>query len=225
MGWLYGATPELVPEQEALAGSKHPVLPNPAPHAVLHTSLVGPWPEDWDQVYFGLGCYWGAEKMFWEMPGVKNTAVGFAGGVTPNPTYREVCTGRTNHTEIVQVVFDPAEVSFDTLVQRFFEAHDPTQGFRQGNDVGTQYRSAIYTNTSAQAHRAQEIADHYAPALTAAGFGALTTEILPLAQTPAGAFYLAEEEHQQYLYKVPAGYCPHHSTGVACQLGDAGTAR
>lgn len=218
MGWLIGKTPQLVDPAETLAGGRHPVLENPQPHAVLGTSIVGPWEAGVEEVYLGLGCYWGAEKMYWETPGVISTSVGFAGGQTPNPTYREVCTGRTNHTEIVHVVYDPAQVSFAQLIQKFFEAHDPTQGFRQGNDVGTQYRSAIYTVTPEQAEQALAIAKKYEQALGAAGYGALTTEIKPLSETPAGQYYLAEDEHQQYLHKVPHGYCPHHSTGVACQL-------
>lgn len=145
-----------------------------------------------------------------------STAVGYAGGITQNPTYREVCTGRTNHTEVVQVVFNPQEVSAETLITKVLEAHDPTQGFRQGNDVGTQYRSAIYTTTPEQLATAQRLVEKYQGNLTAAGFGEITTEVLPLIDTPAGAFYLAEDEHQQYLHKNPGGYCPHHSTGVAC---------
>lgn len=171
MGWIFGRSAELVPEDEALKGGSHPVLENPKPHAVLGTPITGPWEDGQEVVYIGIGCYWGAEKLFWETPGVLSTSVGFAGGVTPNPTYRESCTGRTNHTEIVEVVYDPEQISFDQLIAKAFEAHDPTQGYRQGNDVGTQYRSAIYTTTPEQARRAQEIADAYAPKLADAGLG------------------------------------------------------
>ncbi|MDO4929143.1 MAG: peptide-methionine (S)-S-oxide reductase MsrA [Corynebacterium sp.] len=219
MGWLFDPpTAQLVPAEEALKGGEHPVLVDPQPHEVFGTSLVGPWPQPAAVVYLGLGCYWGAEKMFWETPGVISTAVGFAGGHTLNPTYREVCTGQTNHTEIVQVVYDPTQLEFADIVKQFFEAHDPTQGFRQGNDVGTQYRSAIYTSSPEQAVQAQEIAGIYAQQLADAGYGQLTTEIMPLADTPTGNFFYAEAEHQQYLKKVPNGYCPHHSTGVACNI-------
>ncbi|CAB0570793.1 peptide-methionine (S)-S-oxide reductase [Corynebacterium diphtheriae] len=220
MGWLFGA-PRLVEEKDALKGGPHPVLPNPQPHAVLGTLRGQPGTET---IYIGIGCYWGAEKLFWETPGVVYTSVGFAGGITPNPTYRETCTGRTNHTEIVEVVYDPTQVTFDELVVKAMEAHDPTQGYRQGNDTGTQYRSAIYTagpNAEQQAQRAREIVEHYAPKLAAAGLGRITTEILPLASTSAGEYYMAEDEHQQYLHKNPLGYCPHHSTGVACGIPEA----
>ncbi|SQG63511.1 methionine sulfoxide reductase A [Corynebacterium renale] len=218
MAWLFGPKPELVAESEALKGGRHPVLPEPQPHAVLGTPITGPWKENQSVLWVGIGCFWGAEKMYWETDGVESTSVGYAGGVTQNPTYREVCTGRTNHTEVVEVVFDPAVISLDRIVQIALEAHDPTQGFRQGNDVGTQYRSAFYTATPADARRVQEIVDHYAAQLSDEGFGSVTTEVRPLADTPAGTYYLAEDEHQQYLHKVPNGYCPHHSTGIACGL-------
>lgn len=218
MGWIFGRTPELVSAEDALKGGKHPVLESPRPHAVLGTPITGPWEDNQAVLWFGIGCFWGAEKMFWETDGVQSTSVGFAGGITPHPTYREVCTGRTNHTEIVEVVYDPAEVSFDELVIKALEAHDPTQGFRQGNDVGTQYRSAIYTSTEEEAARAREIVAAYEPQLRAAGYSGITTEVAVLSHTPAGEYYLAEDEHQQYLFKNPSGYCPHHSTGVACQM-------
>lgn len=219
MGFLFPQQrPELLAPEKTLRGGQHPVLENPQPHAVLGTPVTGPWRDEQQVVYLGLGCYWGAEKMFWQLPGVESTSVGFAGGVTPNPTYREVCTGRTNHTEVVEVVYDPEVIGFAELVAKALEAHDPTQGFRQGNDVGTQYRSAIYTATAEEAELARRIASAYAPKLQAAGFGAITTEIMPLSQTPAGEYYRAEDEHQQYLHKNPLGYCPHHSTGVACEL-------
>lgn len=218
MGWIFGRTPELVSAEDALKGGKHPVLDSPQPHAVLGTPITGPWEDGQAVLWVGIGCFWGAEKMFWETEGVKSTSVGFAGGITPNPTYREVCSGRTNHAEIVEVVYDPAEVSFDDLVIKALEAHDPTQGFRQGNDVGTQYRSAIYTSAEDEAKRAREIVAAYEPQLRAAGYSGITTEVAVLADTPAGEYYLAEDEHQQYLFKNPGGYCPHHSTGVACQM-------
>lgn len=218
MGWMFGRTPELVAEEDALKGGRHPVLESPRPHFVLHTPITGPWEDGQAVVWIGIGCFWGAEKMFWETPGVKSTSVGYAGGVTPNPTYRVVCSGRTNHTEVVEVVYDPAEVSFDELVIKALEAHDPTQGFRQGNDVGTQYRSAIYTSSEEEAQRAREIVAAYEPQLRAAGYSGITTEVVVLSDTPAGEYYLAEDEHQQYLYKNPGGYCPHHSTGVACEI-------
>lgn len=220
MGFLFGAQPGLVPVAEALKGGTAPVLPQPSPHVVLGTPIDGPFEAGQEVLYLGIGCFWGAEKMFWETPGVKSTAVGYAGGVTPNPTYREVCSGRTNHAEVVQVVYDPAEVSLEELVVKALEAHDPTQGYRQGNDVGTQYRSCFYLQNAEEAERVRKVVAHYAPKLEAAGFGPMTTEVAELAQTPAGAFYLAEEEHQQYLAKNPFGYCPHHSTGVACGLSE-----
>lgn len=218
MGWMFGRTPELVSEEEALKGGKHPILESPRPHAVLRTPVTGPWEDGQAVVWIGIGCFWGAEKMFWETEGVKSTSVGYAGGITPNPTYREVCSGRTNHAEVVEVVYDPKTVSFEDLVIKALEAHDPTQGYRQGNDVGTQYRSTIYTSTEDEAARARDIVAAYEPQLEAAGFSSITTEVLPLSETPAGKYYLAEDEHQQYLFKNPGGYCPHHSTGVACNL-------
>ncbi|MFP7665860.1 MAG: peptide-methionine (S)-S-oxide reductase MsrA [Corynebacterium pyruviciproducens] len=191
----------------ALKGGKSPVLPTPGTHAVLGTPLNSPGP----YVLFGLGCFWGAEKLFWLVDGVITTSVGFAGGYTHNPTYREVCTGRTGHAEVVKVVYDPQKVSFEQLVKIALEAHDPTQGFRQGNDVGTQYRSCIFTETDEQAEIARRIATAYAAKLKEAGYGDLTTEIRAHVD-----YYLAEEEHQQYLHKNPGGYCPVHATGIAC---------
>ncbi len=167
------------------------------------------------RVQFGMGCFWGAERKFWSIPGVFTTAVGYAGGYTPNATYREVCSGETGHTEAVLVVFDPAEVTFATLLKTFWESHDPTQGMRQGNDTGTQYRSAIYCATEAQYDTAQASRDAYQQRLSAAGLGAITTEIV----YPAPAFYYAEEEHQQYLSKHPDGYCGLGGTGVSCPVG------
>jgi peptide-methionine (S)-S-oxide reductase len=182
-------------------------------HAVLGTPLEGPYLEGTERVLFGLGCFWGAERLFWEQKGVFTTAAGYAAGQTPNPTYGEVCTGRTGHNEVVLVVFDPAEVSFASLLKLFFESHDPTQGMRQGNDIGTQYRSGIYTTTEGQLAAAKAAADAYGKALEAAGRGALTTEIMP-----APAFYFAEDDHQQYLAKNPWGYCGLAGTGVACPM-------
>ena len=163
---------------------------------------------------FGLGCFWGAERAFWKVPGVYSTQVGYAAGLTPHPTYREVCTGRTGHNEVVRVVFDPQKVSYEQLLRVFWESHDPTQGMRQGNDVGTQYRSGLYVYDDAQRRAAEAARDAYAQALAARGYGPVTTEVLP-----APAFYFAEEEHQQYLHKNPGGYCGLGGTGVSCPVG------
>lgn len=218
MYWMFQPTPELLPEDQTLKGGPHPVLPHPRPHAVLGTPITGPWRDGQRAVWIAIGCFWGVEKIYWEMDGVESTSVGYAGGVTPNPTYREVCTGRTNHTEVVEVVYDPEKISLDQIVATALEAHDPTQLNRQGNDVGTQYRSAIYTHTAEERDRVRQIVNHYGTLLADSGFGEVTTEVKTLAETPAGEYYLAEDEHQQYLHKVPDGYCPHHSTGVACSL-------
>ncbi|WP_111411851.1 peptide-methionine (S)-S-oxide reductase MsrA [Billgrantia lactosivorans] len=183
-------------------------------HAVSGRAMLPPFPEGHETIVLGLGCFWGAERLFWQLPGVHVTAVGYAGGVTPNPTYEETCTGRTGHAEVVRVVFDPREVTLETLLGVFWEAHDPTQGMRQGNDVGSQYRSAIYTTSAAQLAVAQRSRDAYQAALTRAGRGRITTEIEPL-----DAFYLAEEYHQQYLHKNPGGYCGLRGTGVSCPTG------
>ena len=178
--------------------------------------ITGSWREGQKRLLVGIGCFWGAEKIYWQTPGVESTSVGYGGGTTPNPTYREVCSGATNHVELVEVVYDPAQVSLKELVKIALEAHDPTQGFRQGNDVGTQYRSAFYTSGPDAEEEAELIrgwiAD-YGKDLAAAGFGAITTEVASNVD-----YYLAEDEHQQYLHKVPNGYCPHHSTGVACGI-------
>ena len=214
--WMFGNNPELVAEEDALHGGKHPVLENPRPHAVLGTPITGIWEEGQASLIVGLGCFWGVEKLYWNLDGVVSTSVGYAGGVTPNPTYREVCTGRTNHVEVVRVVYDPSRVSLEDLVRVGLEAHDPTQGYRQGNDVGTQYRSAFYPRTEEEREEIQEIVDSYADKLKDFGFGETTTEVKRLADTDSGEYYLAEDEHQQYLHKVPNGYCPHHSTGVKC---------
>ena len=188
-------------------------------HAVLGTSMFPPYPAGLEVAVFGLGCFWGAERKFWQTPGVYTTAVGYAGGYTPNPTYDEVCSGRTGQAEVVQVVYDPAKVSYETLLKLFWESHDPTQGMRQGGDVGSQYRSAIYTTTDEQAELAEKSKVAYQPNLDAAGYGPITTEIAPLAE--AGPFFFAEDYHQQYLHKVPNGYCGVGGTGVSCPVGVA----
>ncbi len=203
----------MVMPEEALPGRDDP-MPVASRHLVKGTPMEPPFPEGMETAIFGMGCSWGAERKFWMAPGVYTTAVGYAGGYTPNPTYEEVCSGRTGHTEAVLVVFDPAETSFDALLRIFWESHDPTQGMRQGNDVGTQYRSAIYTQSAEQEAAAKASRDAFQERLTAAGYGEITTEIAPLRE-----FYYAEDYHQQYLYKVPNGYCPIHSTGVSCPVG------
>jgi peptide-methionine (S)-S-oxide reductase len=183
-------------------------------HAVLGTPMKPPFPEGFERVVVGMGCFWGAERVFWTAPGVYTTAVGYAGGYTPNPSYEEVCSGSTGHTEAVLVVFDPAKTSLAEILRLFWENHDPTQGMRQGNDVGTQYRSAIYTTGEDQLRIAEASRDAYAPRLGAAGHGSITTEI-----KPAGTFYYAEDYHQQYLHKNPWGYCGLGGTGVSCPVG------
>jgi peptide-methionine (S)-S-oxide reductase len=203
----------MVKPEDALPGRAERI-PVPAKHFVNGAPLESPFPAGLEQAVFGLGCFWGAEKLFWLTPGVYTTAVGYAGGVTPNPTYEEVCSGLTGHTEVVLVVFDPKVVSYDALLRVFWEGHDPTQGMRQGNDVGTQYRSAVYTHDDAQQRAAEASRDMYAKALGKAGYGAVTTEI-----RPAPPFYYAEDYHQQYLAKNPWGYCGIGGTGVACPAG------
>ena len=188
----------------------------PATHFVTGAPLVPPFPVGSELATFGMGCFWGAEKKFWELPGVISTMVGYAGGLTPNPTYREVCSGRTGHAEVVQVVFDPKKVSFEQLLKVFWENHDPTQGMRQGNDAGTQYRSALYTHSDVQARAAAASRDEYQHVLEKAGYGPITTEI-----RPAEDFFYAEEYHQQYLAKNPDGYCGIGGTGVSCPVGVA----
>ncbi|OAA24225.1 peptide-methionine (S)-S-oxide reductase [Frankia sp. EI5c] len=202
--------------EQALPGRTAPIFSGPDRHAVLGTPLLGPFPEGLATAVFGLGCFWGAERKFWQVPGVYSTAVGYAGGFTPNPTYEETCSGLTGHTEAVLVVFDPAKVGYDELLRVFWESHDPTQGMRQGNDVGTQYRSAIYTTSDEQAAAALASRDAFQRALDAAGYSRITTEI-----APAGPFYYAEEYHQQYLSdsKNPNGYCGLGGTGVSCPVG------
>jgi peptide-methionine (S)-S-oxide reductase len=198
---------------EALPG-RETALPVPEKHFVNGNPLPGPYPENMERAVFGLGCFWGAERRFWETPGVYVTAAGYAGGVTPNPTYEEVCSGNTGHTEVVLVVYDPAFVSYQQLLKVFWESHDPTQGMRQGNDIGTQYRSAIYTVDDNQQRAARQSLDAYQAELSAAGHGSITTEILPL-----DTFFFAEDYHQQYLAKNPGGYCGIGGTGVSCPVG------
>lgn len=205
---LLGQKTRMISAADALPGRETP-MPVPAAHFVNGRPMVPPYPEGLAWVDFGLGCFWGAERRFWQTPGVWVTAAGYAGGFTPNPDYQEVCSGRTGHTEVVRVVFDPAEIDFASLLRVFWESHDPTQGMRQGGDVGTQYRSAIYTCDAAQQSQAEASAAAYQQALKAAGHGEITTEI-----RPAGTFYFAEDYHQQYLAKNPGGYCGLGGCGV-----------
>nr|WP_250446009.1 peptide-methionine (S)-S-oxide reductase MsrA [Actinotalea sp. C106] len=206
----------MVTEERALSGREAPAFVVPERHAVLGTPLAGPWPEGTATLHLALGCFWGAEKEMWQLPGVVTTAAGYQGGYTTFPTYEEVCTGLTGHTETVLVAYDPTVLSDTELLRTFWSLHDPTQGYRQGNDVGTQYRSAVFTTTEAQAEAARATREAYTPALRERGYGDITTEIRSAAE--AGPFYYAEADHQQYLHKVPHGYCPVHSTGVACPL-------
>ena len=207
---------EMVDSEDALPGRTDQAVPVPTEHFIIGRPLTPPWPTGYQTAVFGLGCFWGAERKFWEAPGVWTTAVGYAGGVTPNPTYEEVCSGRTGHTEAVLVVFDPEQTSFEQLLKIFWEAHDPTQGMRQGNDVGTQYRSAIYYADEAQRDAAEASRARFQAKLDAAGYGEITTEI-----APAGPFFYAEPYHQQYLAKNPNGYCGLGGTGVSCPIGVA----
>jgi peptide-methionine (S)-S-oxide reductase len=203
----------MVDPGRALPGRSTPI-PVPAAHAVLGTPMQPPFPDGMEQAILGLGCFWGAERAFWGLDGVYTTAVGYSGGYTPNPTYEEVCTGRTGHAEVVLVVFDPARIGYEVILRAFWESHDPTQGMRQGNDLGTQYRSAIYTAGETQAQLAAASRDAYQERLKAAGLDGITTEL-----APAGAFYYAEDYHQQYLHKNPGGYCGLGGTGVSCPIG------
>jgi peptide-methionine (S)-S-oxide reductase len=200
----------LVEPDQALRGRSTPVLVNPTFHEIFGIP-VQQVPEGSEVAYFALGCFWGAEKLFWNTPGVTNTAVGYAGGFTPNPSYEEVCSARTGHTETVKVCYDPAKISYDRLLKIFFEDHDPTQRMRQGNDVGTQYRSAIFATSPEQLETAKRVRDQFQVEFTRAGYGRITTDIAPV-----GDFYYAEDYHQQYLDKNPFGYCPVHATGVTC---------
>jgi len=216
MGLFSSHKTRMVDTEHALPGRAEAMAID-APHLVLGTKIAPPFPEGTEQAVFAMGCFWGAERKFWSLPGVYTTAVGYAGGTTPNPTYNEVCCGRTGHTEAVLVVFDPAVISYEELLGVFFEGHDPTQGMRQGNDVGTQYRSAIYTTTPEQAEIAPKVAERFEGSLHDAGYGDVTTEI-----APAGPFYYAEPYHQQYLEANPGGYCGLGGTGASCPVGLSG---
>jgi peptide-methionine (S)-S-oxide reductase len=218
MGMFRSRKTKQVDAASALPGRQRP-MPAAERHVVLGTPPPPSWgtlpyPEWTEVAEFALGCFWGAERTFWQTPGVVSTAVGYEGGYTPNPSYEEVCSGRTGHAETVRVVFDPAQVSYDTLLKVFWESHNPTQGMRQGNDVGTQYRSAIFCRTEEQRETAEASAEAYGKGLATAGYGPVTTQIVP-----ASEFYFAEDYHQQYLRKVPNGYCPDHGTGVTCPVG------
>jgi peptide-methionine (S)-S-oxide reductase len=213
MGLFTSRKRQMVTPDRALAGREE-AMPVDAGHLVLGTKLTPPFSDGLEQAIFGMGCFWGAERIFWALPGVYTTAAGYAGGLTPNPTYREVCSGRTGHAEVVLVVFDPCVITYEELGGVFFEGHDPTQGMRQGNDVGTQYRSAIYTTSPEQAATAHRVAERFGEQLRLAGYRAITTEI-----APAGDFFYAEPHHQQYLEANPGGYCGLGGTGVSCPVG------
>ena len=213
--WFAGRKTEMISRDDALAGRAES-MPVPTAHDVNGHTLTPPFPDGLQTAVFAMGCFWGAERMFWQTPGVYSTAVGYAGGYTPNPTYEEVCSGRTGHTEAVLVVFDPKAISYEQLLKVFWEGHDPTQGMRQGNDVGTQYRSAIYVTSADQRAEAEASRDAFQKSLDAARYGTITTEIADL-----DAFYYAEDYHQQYLSKVPNGYCGLGGTGVSCPVGVA----
>ena len=213
---LFRTKTEMVAPEAALPGRTDQTMPVPERHFVLDAPLTPPWPEGMQTAVFGLGCFWGAERKFWQTPGVYTTAVGYAGGYTPNATYEEACSGRTGHTEVVLVVFDPSQVSYEQLLRVFWENHDPTQGMRQGNDVGTQYRSAAYTTDPAQVPLVAASLAMYQQRLAQAGYVTITTEVKPLDE-----FYYAEPYHQQYLAKNPNGYCGIGGTGVSCPVGVA----
>ena len=214
MSFLFRDKSAMPDAADALPGREERPFHVPDTHFVLGTPLEPPFPEDTEQVIVGMGCFWGAERVFWQAPGMYTTAVGYAGGHTPNPTYDEVCSGRTGHNEVVLAVFRPAEISFDEVLRLFWENHDPTQGMRQGNDMGTQYRSGIYVTSDAQRAAAEASRVGYAERLGADGYGEITTEILD-----APEFYYAEDYHQQYLAKNPNGYCGMGGTGVSCPIG------
>ena len=211
---LFSKRAEMVSPDQALAGRTDQTMPVPETHFVNGNPLQGPWPVGYETAIFGMGCFWGAERKFWEVPGVFSTSVGYSGGFTPNATYEEACSGRTGHAEVVMVVFNPAEVSYEQLLKVFWESHNPTQGMRQGNDSGSQYRSAIYATTPSQLSAADASRDMYQEHLTAARIGSITTEI-----APAGDYFYAEPYHQQYLAKNPNGYCGIGGTGVSCPIG------
>jgi peptide-methionine (S)-S-oxide reductase len=211
--FLLGSKTRMVAAEDALPGRPNP-LPVPDRHEVLGTPLKPPFPDGFESIVVGMGCFWGAERVFWQADGVYTTAVGYAGGYTPNPTYEEVCSGRTGHAEVVLVVFDPAKITRDQVLALFWENHDPTQGMRQGNDVGSQYRSALYVDGPEQRAAAEATRDAFAERLKGAGYGEVTTEI-----ADAGPFFYAEDYHQQYLAKNPNGYCGLGGTGVSCPIG------
>jgi peptide-methionine (S)-S-oxide reductase len=211
---LFSSAKTRMPSPEEALPGRAETMPVPERHRVTGNPLTPPWPEGHEVAVFGLGCFWGAERLFWNLPGVWTTASGYAGGFTPNPTYEEVCSGRTGHAEVVLVVFDPAVVPYEQLLKVFWEAHDPTQGMRQGNDVGTQYRSAIYWHGDDQRRAAEASREAFEKGLEQAGYGDVTTEV-----TEAGAFYYAEPYHQQYLDANPNGYCGLAGTGVTCPVG------
>jgi peptide-methionine (S)-S-oxide reductase len=219
--WMFGDMRKKIqmPTREEALPGRQAAMPVADAHLVLGHSMTGPFPAGLERAMFGLGCFWGAERKFWQLPGVYSTAVGYAAGHTPNPTYEEVCSGRTGHNEVVLVVYDPAKISYEELLKCFWENHDPTQGMRQGNDVGTQYRSGIYTYSAAQKKSAEASHAAFGTRLAKAGYGAITTEILD-----APAFYYAEDYHQQYLAKNPSGYCGLGGTGVSCPTGLAAQA-
>jgi peptide-methionine (S)-S-oxide reductase len=211
--FLFGKPTTMVEREDALPGRDEP-MPVPGAHHVLGTPLAPPFPDGLEQAIVAMGCFWGAERVFWQAPGIYTTAVGYAGGFTPNPTYEEVCSGRTGHAEAVLVVFDPQQTSYEQILRLFWEGHDPTHGMRQGNDVGTQYRSALYWTSEAQRESAEASRAAFQGELARAGYGEITTEL-----APAGPFYYAEPYHQQYLSKNPNGYCGLGGTGVACPVG------
>jgi peptide-methionine (S)-S-oxide reductase len=217
MSLLFREKTKMIAPERALSGRSQPLVV-PDRHDVLGTSIKPPFPDGYEQAVFGMGCFWGAERVFWQAPGVYTTAVGYAGGYTPNPTYEEVCSGSTGHTEAVLVVFDPQKTSYEEMLRLFWENHDPTQGMRQGNDVGTQYRSEILTTRDAQRAAAESSRDMFQERLAEKGYGDITTEIAPLGD---GGFYYAEGYHQQYLAKNPNGYCGLGGTGVSCPIGVA----
>lgn len=212
---LFGRSPKMVTPDEALPGRAES-MPVPTAHFVNGAPLTPPWPDGTRTAVFALGCFWGAERAFWQLPGVVSTAVGYTGGFTPNPTYQEVCSGRTGHTEAVLVAYDPTQITYEDLLRAFWEAHDPTQGHRQGNDIGTQYRSGVYTADDDQMAAALASRDRFQQVLTGSGFGEITSDVEPLAD-----FYYAEDYHQQYLAKNPGGYCGLGGTGLSCPVGVA----
>jgi peptide-methionine (S)-S-oxide reductase len=212
--FLFNRDKMKMPTPESALAGRTTSMTVPEKHFVNGSKITPPYPDGTQIAMFGAGCFWGVEKTFWNVPGVVTTAVGYAGGYTPNPTYEEVCSGHTGHAEVVRVVFAPARISYEELLKHFWEEHDPTQGMRQGNDTGTQYRSAIYVSNEVQRKTAEASRDAYQAELTKAGYGQITTEIVD-----APEFYFAEGYHQQYLAKNPAGYCPDHSTGVSCPVG------